>query len=49
MAQKHFLDQDDQNQVEHDFLGHVMPVTLASESPDAKSIINGTTAFLRSR
>ena len=30
MVQLHLLPQDDQNEVKHDFCGHVVPLTLAS-------------------
>ena len=33
---------------EHNFFGHVMPLTLASPSSDVKGIINGTTSFVSS-
>ena len=46
MAQSSLLSQINQNGVQHDFLGHVMPV-LALHNTDA--IINATTAFIRSR
>ena len=44
-----FLGQDDRSEVQHDFLGHMMPPVLASASCDAKSIVYATTALLRSK
>ena len=44
-----FLGQDDRSEVQHDFLGHMMPLALASVSCDANSIVNGTITVLRSR
>ena len=44
-----FISQDDKSVVQHDFLGPMMPLALASASCGTKSIINGTIAFLRSR
>ena len=38
----HLLDQDDQNEMQHDFFGHVMPLIEASALCDAKGIINDT-------
>ena len=45
----HFLGQDSQNEVQHDFLGHMMPLVLASTSCDVEDIISHTNAFPRSR
>ena len=45
----HFLDQDNQNEEQHDFFGHVMPLVLASVSCDADNVISHTIAFLISR
>ena len=39
----------DQNEKQHEFLSHVMPLEPASTSCDANDIINGTTAFVKSR
>ena len=47
MAPSHFLGQDNQNEVQYDFFGYLMP--LALESDDANAIVNSTTAILRSR
>ena len=49
MAPLHSLGQDDQNEVQHDFLCHVMPWVPVSASHDADGSINGTTAFPTSR
>ena len=38
MAPLHFCAQDNQTEVQHDFLGHVIPLTLALTSYDATSI-----------
>ena len=46
MVPLHFLGQDDQNEVQHDIIGHLMPLVLASH--DADGIINGTIALLKS-
>ena len=45
----HFLGKDNQNEVQHDPFGHVMPLVLASGSYDADNIISNTIAFLWSR
>ena len=45
----HSLGQDDQNDLQHDFFGHVTLLTLAWALHDADSIANGTTAFLKLR
>ena len=47
MAPLHALGQDDKNEAQYDFIGHVIPLVLASVPCDAD--INDTTAFLRSR
>ena len=47
MAPLHSLGQDDQIEVQQDFIGNVMPLTMASY--DADGVINGTIAFLMSR
>ena len=48
-ASLHSLGQDNQNEVHHDLLGHVMSLTLALASSDADRVISGIIAFLRSR
>ena len=47
MALLHFLGQDEQNEVQHDFLGHFPLLALVSH--DAKGVINGNIAFFGSR
>ena len=47
MAPLHSIYQEDQNEVQHDFLGHVIP--LASAAHDADGVVSSTTAFPRSR
>ena len=42
----HLLGHEGGNEVKHDYFGHVMPLALVIGSCDAKSIINGTIAFL---
>ena len=49
MIHLHSLGQDDWNEVQHYFFGHVMQLVLASVSHDVNGIANGTTAILRSR
>ena len=49
MVPFHFLGQDEQNEVQHNIFGHVMPLLLASASHDADGIINSTIVFFRSR
>ena len=44
----HSLGQDDQNEVPHDFFGHVIPMVLALALRDINGVINATTEFLRS-
>ena len=46
MAPLHSLDQDDKNEVQHDFIGYVTPLAPASASHDADGIVNSTTTFL---
>ena len=48
MSPYHSLCQDDQNKVQHDLFGQVMPLALALALCDTDGIISGTTAFLRS-
>ena len=45
----HFLGQDNQNEVQNGFLGHVMPLVLVSTSCDAANIISHANAFPESR
>ena len=45
----HFLGQDNQNEVQQDFFGHVMPLVLAPKSKDAGNTISHTISFLKSR
>ena len=49
MASLHTFGQDDRNEVQHDFSGHVMPLALVLASHDAVSIPNVAITFLRSR
>ena len=49
MASLHSTGQDDRNEVQHDFSGHVMPLALELASHNAVSILNVTITFLRSR
>ena len=44
-----FLGQDHRSEVQHDFLGHMVPLALASAPYEANSIVNDTMALLRSR
>ena len=44
----HSLFPDDQNDVKHDYLGHVTPLGPALVSCDIHSVINGTIALLTS-
>ena len=46
MAPFHSLGQDDQNDMQHDYSGHVMPLALLSHYTD--SVINDISVFLRS-
>ena len=43
----HSIGQDERNEVQHDFTGHMMP--LAYVSYDADSVFTGTIEFLRPR
>ena len=45
----YILGQDDRSEVQHDFLGCMIPLTLVSASCDANSIVNGTIPLLTSR
>ena len=47
MAQLHLLAQDDQNEEQHDFLGHVMPLAPVLTSHNVSGIVNGTIIFIR--
>ena len=49
MAPLHLLGQDNQDEVQHDCFGHVMPLISTSILCDVYGIVNGITAFLRSR
>ena len=49
MKPLHFPGQDNQNEVQHDFFGHVMPLVLESAVCDADNIISHTIALLMSR
>ena len=49
IAPLHSLGQDNQNEVQHDIFGHVMPLALVLASCDANGIVNSTSAFLRAR
>ena len=48
MALLHCIGQDNSNEVQHAFFGHMMPLSLELVSHDANSTINDTIAFLRS-
>ena len=43
------LGHDDQNEVQHDHLGHVMPLTPTLASSNADGVINDIIAFIRSK
>ena len=43
-----FLGQDDRNEVQYDFLCHMVPMAMASVSCDANSLVNATIALPRS-
>ena len=45
MAPFHLLGQDEQNEMQHDLFGHVLPLEQASASCNVTDIISGTTAF----
>ena len=49
IALLHSLCQADQNEVLHEFLGHVTPLAPAMASHDVDSIVNGTITFLMSQ
>ena len=46
MATLHSLGQHNQNEKQHDFFGHVIPLEQVLLYCDAKDIINTTTAFV---
>ena len=49
MTPLHSLGHDNQNEVQHDLFGHVMPLALALVSSDAHGVITDISATLRSR
>ena len=49
MAQLHSLSQDDQNELQNDFFGYVVPFVAVLASCDGDGIISGNIIFLRSR
>ena len=49
MAPLHIFDQDNQNQVHHNYVGHMKPLAPDLALCNADSAINWKTAFLRSR
>ena len=49
IAPLHLFLQYDQNKLQHDFFSHLTLLALASASFDVNSILNRTTAFIRSR
>ena len=49
MAQLHSLGQHDQNYMQHDIFGHVMPLPLATALTDGNGAVNGIIPFLKSR
>ena len=48
VAPLHFLVQDDQNEMQHDFFSHLTLLALASASCDATGIVNNTIVFITS-
>ena len=46
VASLNSLAQDDRNEVQHDFFGHMTPLALMPALHDADSIVNGTIPFL---
>ena len=42
----HLLGQDNQNEAQHDFYSHIIPLVPASASHDADRVVNGTIAFV---
>ena len=49
MAQQHSPDIDNQNEVKHDFFGHVLLLVPVLASCEVNAIVNSTIAFLRSK
>ena len=49
MAALHLIDQEDQNEGQQDFFGHVMHLVLELASYDAHDIFNGRIACLSFR
>ena len=49
MAQTHLLAQDDENEVQHDCSGYMMPLELVFALLDTNDIKNGTIVFLTLR
>ena len=49
MAQFPLIGLDDQNEMQHDFFGQMMPQASASPSFDVNDNITDTTVFLKSR
>ena len=49
ITELHSLDQDDQNEVQHDHLGNVIPLALILASSDDGCVINGIITFHQSR
>ena len=43
------LGHDNENEVQHNYFGHVTPLATALASCDADSVVNGTNAFLSYR
>ena len=48
MVQLHLLAQEDQNEVQNDFLGYVVPLALVLAGHESNGIKIGITAFLTS-
>ena len=49
MEPVHLFSQDNLNQVQYKFLGHIMPLKLVSLSHEANNVSNGTIQFVRLR
>ena len=47
MAPFHSLGQDDRNEVQNDFFGHVTTLALTLGKHDAKDIVNDTTPYIK--
>ena len=45
MAPLHLLGQDNQNEMQHDIFGHMMPLALALASSDTYSVTKGIIVF----